>query len=58
MFAFSKHNVYLKESLEFAQTHSDKYDVQIELIQFGNPTPMTAMTPFHSIVSLILGSQI
>ncbi len=36
MFAFSKHNVYLKESLEFAQTHSDKYDVKIELIQNGN----------------------
>lgn len=37
MFAFSKHNVYLKESLEFAQTHSEKYDVQIELIQDGQP---------------------
>jgi hypothetical protein len=37
MFAFSKYNVYVKESLEFAMLHDHEYDVNIELIQDGKP---------------------
>jgi hypothetical protein len=36
-FAFSKHNVYLKESLQLAMKHADEYDVTIELVQDDLP---------------------
>lgn len=35
MFVYSTHNVYVKESLEFAMLHADDYDVTIELIHDG-----------------------
>ncbi|RZK10535.1 MAG: hypothetical protein EOO46_10425 [Flavobacterium sp.] len=37
IFAFSKHNVYVKESLKFAMKHADEYDVSIELIMDDKP---------------------
>jgi hypothetical protein len=32
-FAFSKHNVYLKETLQIALEHAEEYDVTINLVQ-------------------------
>ena len=36
-FAFSKHNVYLKESLQIALQHAEEYDVTINLVQNDKP---------------------
>lgn len=36
-FAFSKHNVYLKESLQLAMQHADEYDVTIKLVKDDKP---------------------
>lgn len=37
IFAFSKHNVYIMESLAYAIKHADQFDVEIELIVDGKP---------------------
>lgn len=37
IFAFSKNNVYLKESLQIAMKHKKTYDVKIELIKKNQP---------------------
>eukprot|EP01039_Chlorochromonas_danica_P011493 gene11493-12865_t len=37
IWVYSKYNVYVKESLEFAMLHDHEYDVKIELIQDGKP---------------------
>lgn len=37
IFSFSKSNIYLKESLQFAMEHADDFDVTIELITDGKP---------------------
>jgi len=53
MFAFSKDNVYLKESLQFAMKHADDYDVTIELIHDDEPNAYLYnaddMVPLNSI---------
>ncbi len=53
MFAFSKDNVYLRESLQFAMKHADEYDVEIELVIDGEPNAYlydaNDMVPLNSI---------
>lgn len=55
MFAFSKDNVYLKESLQFAMKHADDYDVTIEIIHDGEPNAYLYdaddMVPLNSITN-------
>lgn len=36
LFVFSKHHVYLKESLEFAMKHKKQFDISIELLEHEN----------------------
>ena len=53
MLGFSKDNVYLKESLQFAMKHADDYDVTIELIHDDEPNAYLYdeddMVPLNSI---------
>lgn len=55
LFAFSQHNVYLKESLAFAMKHAEDYDVNIELIRDGKPNTYIYdednMVPLKSITN-------